>query len=424
MWLKKRKYLIYILSGIIFAGIACLVVSFPGNREETITVWTNNVHIVSYGEVFNSENPKSKIIVQYKEDVADSLLTPGGSSLPDIAIAPWIKSSDVRKKFQPWGSIFNSQNFREDSFYPQLLNLGKIDGRQFFLPVSFNMPLIAYKKGDIHYDSTMDIDDIREMSKNPEETSKAPHMAFGPTWSGDFLYNIAKLHGANFAEDDKSLSYDEDSVARTVEFIKRWSKEINDSVAKEDDFKFKYFFTNAETLLLENRVRFLYERSDTLLPTISEVSRNSDKSQVPQIGFSWIGSDDKTVICDDTVFAGILKNTKNKSLCKKFIKWLLNNETQKKLLARQSDFNLFDNNFGFAGGFSSLPEVNRKVLTVFFPIILDRLPEVSKLYEPFILPHNWDDIKSEVIIPYLEDSVRENTGKSIETRYQEFLANH
>lgn len=424
MWFKNRKYFTYILAGIIFAIIICVAGCILGDSEETITVWTSNVHIVSYGEVFNSENPKSKVIIRYKDDVAETLLATGNDSLPDIAIAPWIKSSDVRKKFQPLGNIFNSQDFREDSFYPQLLNLGKIDGRQFFIPISFNMPLIAYKKGETVYNSNMDIDYLREMSKATNETIKSPYMAFAPTWDGDFLYNIAKLHGANFAESDKNFSYDDASLVKTVDFIKIWSEEANGSVAAEDDFKFKYFFTNAETLLLENRVRFLYERSDTFLPTISETVQSNGKSRVPQIGFSWICNGDKTVICDDTLFAGILKNSKNKSLGKKFLMWLLNEETQKKLLARQKDFNLFNNTFGFAGGFSSLPEVNRKVLPVFFPIILDRLPEVSKLYEPFILPHNWDNIKAEVIIPYLEDGVRKSITHSIQTRYQQFLSKH
>ena len=68
-------------------------------------------------------------------------------------------------------------------------------------------------------------------------------------------------------------------------------------------------------------------------------------------------------------------------------------------------------NFGIAGGFSSLKVVNEKYYPNFYRQLLGNLPSEEYLSMPKILPHSWNNLKANVIIPYLTETTNTDSQK-------------
>ena len=72
-------------------------------------------------------------------------------------------------------------------------------------------------------------------------------------------------------------------------------------------------------------------------------------------------------------------------------------------------------NFGIAGGFSSLHDVNEKYYPAFYRQLLGNMPPEEYLTLPNILPYRWESLKANVILPYLLDSTNTNGSKNNST---------
>ena len=68
--------------------------------------------------------------------------------------------------------------------------------------------------------------------------------------------------------------------------------------------------------------------------------------------------------------------------------------------------NMIAPSFGLAGGFSSLQNVTENIFPVYYPLLLKHLPQTEDFAAPNNLPHNWEQLKKEIVFPYL----REQTG--------------
>ena len=372
------------------------------NAEDSIAViWTDRIEFISYCEAFNSAQSRYKITISYKENPADALMD--ASEQPDIVIGPWLRGDATRVKFSKLGGLLSQKKINPDIFYPLLFELGNSNGSQYLLPVSFNLPTIIFsasQKNIVKTNFTLSLEEIRELAAayNKKNGSEYTKMGFSPRWDTDFLYVTAQGLDVSFEETQNLFSWNDKMLQELITDTRRWSQEVNTSAAAEDEFKFKYLYDPPYTLITNGRCLFWYLPSDVLFSLNNERLKSLD--------YRWMNYNGKTPIQDEIIYAGICKKAKNTAAAQAFLLWFFNEESQKNLLARSQTDNIIAPSFGLAGGFSSLKNVTENIFPVYYPLLLKHLPQTDDFSAPHILPHNWLQLKREIIFPYLRDQTR------------------
>ncbi|MGL4985518.1 MAG: extracellular solute-binding protein [Treponemataceae bacterium] len=412
------------------SGIFCLVgtiiltslyIFLPNNDSKPIVIWTDEAELISYAELFNKTQDTYKVLVKYKKNPTKEL-TSNNNDLPDIVIAPWLKTEKIRRNFISLEKLFGKNKLLKDSFYPQLLDLGSINHKQFLIPISFNLPLVIYDTKNeqlIPHNAKMDVDEIQRLGKifNKKNASGFyTAIGFSPRWNADFMYITSKIQGADFQEDKTLFSYNNENLQKTIKYFQDWTLSCNTSFSSEDDFQFKYFYMPTEKLVKNENILFAYMTSNEFFVLQSNKLEN--------INFSWVHQNEKIPLLDKLVYLGVHKKARNKKGAYAFIHWFLNTENQESILERTTSMNLLSKPFGIAGGFSAIKNVTEQVFPSFYPLLQNHLPTPELLQPPNILPPRWNEIKEKIIFPYLNDSViNENPTEidSIEQRISEWL---
>ena len=372
------------------------------NAEDSIAViWTDRIEFISYCEAFNSAQSRYKITISYKENPLDALMDM--SKPPDIVIGPWLRGDATRVKFSKLGGLLSQKKINPDIFYPLLFELGNSNGSQYLLPVSFNLPTIIFsasQKNIVKTNFTLSLEEMRELAAayNKKNGSEYTKMGFSPRWDTDFLYVTAQGLDVSFEETQNLFSWNDKMLQELITDTRRWSQEVNTSAAAEDEFKFKYLYDPPYTLITNGRCLFWYLPSDVLFSLNNERLKSLD--------YRWMNYNGKTPIQDEIIYAGICKKAKNTAAAQAFLLWFFNEESQKNLLARSQTDNMIAPSFGLAGGFSSLKNVTENIFPVYYPLLLKHLPQTDDFSAPHILPHNWLQLKREIIFPYLRDQTR------------------
>ncbi len=384
------------------AVFVCSLLSACKNAEDSIAViWTDRIEFISYCEAFNSAQSRYKITISYKENPADALMD--ASEQPDIVIGPWLRGDATRVKFSKLGGLLSQKKINPDIFYPLLFELGNSNGSQYLLPVSFNLPTIIFsasQKNIVKTNFTLSLEEMRELAAayNKKNGSEYTKMGFSPRWDTDFLYVTAQGLDVSFEETQNLFSWNDKMLQELITDTRRWSQEVNTSAAVEDEFKFKYLYDPPYTLITNGRCLFWYLPSDVLFSLNNERLKSLD--------YRWMNYNGKTPIQDEIIYAGICKKAKNTAAAQAFLLWFFNEESQKNLLARSQTDNMIAPSFGLAGGFSSLKNVTENIFPVYYPLLLKHLPQTDDFSAPHILPHNWLQLKREIIFPYLRDQTR------------------
>ena len=384
------------------AVFVCSLLSACKNAEDSIAViWTDRIEFISYCEAFNSAQSRYRITVSYKENPADALMD--ASEQPDIVIGPWLRGDATRVKFSKLGGLLSQKKINPDIFYPLLFELGNSNGSQYLLPVSFNLPTIIFsasQKNIVKTNFTLSLEEMRELAAayNKKNGSEYTKMGFSPRWDTDFLYVTAQGLDVSFEETQNLFSWNDKMLQELITDTRRWSQEVNTSAAAEDEFKFKYLYDPPYTLITNGRCLFWYLPSDVLFSLNNERLKSLD--------YRWMNYNGKTPIQDEIIYAGICKKAKNTAAAQAFLLWFFNEESQKNLLARSQTDNMIAPSFGLAGGFSSLKNVTENIFPVYYPLLLKHLPQTDDFSAPHILPHNWLQLKREIIFPYLRDQTR------------------
>ena len=410
--MKKKflsKILLLILHSLLFTVLSC-------SNSSRIIIWTDRPEIVSYAEFFNVTQDKSKAVVVYKEKLASSLPPAKDEQAPDIVIGSFLRNSRIKKNFSSLNRLFN-RRINSSSIYFTLLEYGKVGGRQYLIPVSFNIPTIIFSHKNhnlVSDDMLIDSDKIRDTAalfNQKTESGVFVKMGFAPSWDENFIFHVAKMNGAEFGEKGTVFSWNANSLSATVDYIKKWSLEKNDSTQAEQDFSFKYLYTPSYKLVDSDRCLFAYTKSDIFFDIPSE--------QTESISFRWLSKDEKIFVNDDITSLALYRKAKNKKASYDFISWFFSETTQKNLLERAMRMNLDTQTFGICAGFSSIKSVNERVFPSFYKTLLGKMPEESSLVAPLPLPARWESLKERVIIPYLIDATNTDSTaatKSIEER--------
>ncbi len=397
------------------------LISCSSRQKEAIVIWTNDFSVVSYVELFNHTHTDARAIAVYKENPIQSIPPAKNEATPDIIIGPWLKSSSTRKNFSPVDYLFAESELVRSEFYTQLIDYGVINDKQYLLPVSFNLPTMVFSLKNeelIFTEHFLTLEQIRDIAADYNKTNAQGNftaIGYAPSWNNNFLYLATKLNGASYSEKGPSFSYDSKAIDSTIDFLKNWTKDINESTTTESNFHFKYLYTSDSRQVSIDRCLFTYMPSNEFFTLSNE--------QSSELSFRWISKNNSIPVEDNVITMGLFKHSKNKQQAEKFITWFFDQKNQKDMMDRLNNMNIDSKSFGIAGGFSALKSVNEQVYPSFYRQLLGNVPSQNHFEVPSILPSHWISIKEKVIIPYLSASTNtdlEEKPKTLEERIQEW----
>lgn len=376
---------------------------------DSFIIWTDRAEFVSYCELFNSVQDKTKAVVVFKERLALSLPPAKDEEKPDLVAGSWLKNDKTRKLFRPLDRLLSPDCIDTSSFYAPLIEYGKISGKQYLLPVSFNLPLFVFSSKNedkIPNQFSLSLDQIKEISGEFNATNdKGVYtlMGFGPSWDDEFLYEVTKEFGQCFKPKGTSFVWNEELLSEAVDYIRNWTSEKNTSTSAEQDFEFKYLYTPKYRQIAEGRTLFAYTTSDELFKISFD--------QLGGVDFRWLSVTGEIPAEDDLVSLAVYENAGNPRQAEEFIQWFFQESNQKALLERAAEMQLDTATFGIAGGFSAIRGVNEHVFPAFYRNLLGNLPTEDKIRAPQAFPARWQSLKERVIFPYLEDAIKTDSEK-------------
>jgi ABC-type glycerol-3-phosphate transport system substrate-binding protein len=387
-------------------------------KEPTVAVlWTDRPEFALYAGYFNASQSEFKIEAEYLELPAQKLTNT--EKYPDIVAGSWLKSTSTRSLFKPLDDLFKDNLISQPAFYSRLLDLGNIEGKQYLLPVAFNIPALALAQTQnraLSNPFTIDMAEIKELGKayNIQRNGTFTRMGFSPAWNNEFLFLTAILFNTSFRE-ASPVAWDTSALERAIAFVQEWIDEANNGIQAEDEFTFKYFYDPPTKLALSGRILFTYMNSAEFF-TLTEERRSG-------LDFRWISEQDTIPLIEGTVYYGIYKGSKAKKATLAFTQWFFQEKTQRLLLETARNSRINETHFGIAGGFSAMRTVTEQVFPQFYPGLLGHMPPADFLSPPNILPRNWTPLKEKVILPYLYERIRHKSKdeiRSLERRISEW----
>ncbi len=383
---------------------AALALGGCGFLEPTVAVmYTDVPELALYAAAFNGAQSRYRVHAVYEESVSAAFARSAFRARADASLVAgrFLKGSQAKAQYQALDQLFSELLVNQSAFYPSLLELGVIDGRQLLLPVSFNLPLILFPSGldaSLSDNFVIRLDELKTLGAAFNETTRAgatTKMGFSPRWYPSFIYEALRLYGVEFAE-SAPLEWSQQGLEAGLKALRAWSDEANGGAAAEDDFKFKYLYVPPHRSVQEGRIRFAPNDSSRYFLIPGERRDN--------LSFRWLSKDGTVMAADDPVYIGIPRRARAKNAAETFLKWLYSEETQRGLLEEARRTRAMESSFGIAGGFSALRTVSEKFFPLYYPSMLGRMPPSSLLRVSPALPSAWPSMKDEAILPFLEEA--------------------
>jgi ABC-type glycerol-3-phosphate transport system substrate-binding protein len=371
------------------------------DRRETVTatLWTDRASVAAYVEMYNAAQERYKIEVEHTPAPADALLE--RQQHPDVVLGDYLANESTFGHFTPLDDLLADEALTEEDFYPGLLTLGRREGETHLLPVSFDLPAVMFKRSELNEG----LDQFRvSMSRLREEGAafnriadeRYVRMGFSPQWNEEFLYLVAMSFGANFREQGRrNPVWNHGSLTEAVGFVRNWIEETNGGFQAERSFEDRYLYDPPYQLLLRDRIRFSYTTASRFY-SLAESKRNA-------VDVRWLSRAGSIPVLEDIAYVGIPVEAAHDDAARDFIRWVFSRDTQAALVDAVSRKRIEE--FGIAGGFSSLLSTNREELPRVYPELLGRIPPPSLLDFPLQVPKNWDDIKEDVVHPWLSSEL-------------------
>ncbi len=387
-----KKYLL------ILTGILSFTASCSQFEKHTVVLWTNRPEIAAYVEEFNAIHSKTKVEIEYRENPGESLKTAAVS--PDIVFDEYLNAAATFPLFTPLDSLFKKEKIDKTLFYHDLLTEGSLDGHQVLLPVSFNLPLIFFKKNS---DSSfivpffMNLDTLRNASQAANKKNKKNHTVegFSPLWDTEMLFQITRLYNTDFKQTHSFITWNNENLVKSTQFIQNWILSVNGGLIQEREFREKYLYDPKPNLIEEGRISFAYANLTSFFALPPEKRKNLD--------FRWLSHNNQVHVLQNVLYTGIPKSAVNKRDAEIFLSWFFKRETQKKFL--EATIHKRIRIFGIGQGFSSLREINNNELPKLHPALMGHIPPEAALLFPPAVPENWVTIKEHIIKPWLYQQV-------------------
>ncbi len=370
------------------------IISCNKSQRHMVTLWTNRPEIAAYVEEYNATHDNIKIEIEYKEFPGRELAE--SESSVDLVFDEYLNSGKTVSLFSTLDSLFEKGELDSSVFYSSLLDRGKFEDRQVLLPVSFNLPVVYFKKGiepEYIVPFFMNLDTLKNASGSFNEKSKRSFRqeGFSPLWSRESIFQISVLQGSDYKQLGSILSWNDEKIEKSTLFIKNWIEEVNGGLKEETEFKEKFLYDPMPKLINQGRIGFAYTDINAFFALPPEKRKNLD--------FRWFSSDNKVYALNTILYAGIPKNAAHRKDARIFLTWFYRTDTQKKLL--EASLHKRIRIFGIGQGFSSLKNVNSNELPRLYPALMGHIPPENAIIFPDPVPGSWPVIKEQIIKPWL-----------------------
>ncbi len=379
---------------------------FSLSSKKTFVIWTDQPAIISYIENFNTSRKSVKAELVYKKDPADEIRKT--KIHPDLVISSSLNSVRVIENFSKINSLFRKDGVSRDIFYKELLEKGMHERRQVLIPVSFNLPALMFRKGEVSYNISNFVltrKNLIDISTDFNSKNKSL-LAFSPRWNKEFLVHVSSLYGAGFEETETGrLSYNMENIEKSLSFVRSFIETTNRGIGNDLAFEDKYLYKPAENLLDEGKIFFYFTELRNFYETNQQERTN--------LNFRWTSKDNYIMANEDIIYAGIPKHAENKKGAINFLEWFFDHKTQQSLMESAKEKRA--RSFGICMGFSSIKSVNEQVFPKHYPLLIGHIPPEDILKFPKPHPVEWEKIKNDVIANWLyKESSNSETKTSLE----------
>ena len=364
------------------------------------TLWTNVPEMATYVEKFNASQREWQLLVEYRDDPAALLISPGKKA--DLVVARGLASTAVKNVLVPLDFLFDGGNLAKTSFYRGILEAGQQGDRFKLLPVSFDLPVLVFSKNTLPDlpGFSLDLAALKDLNSHfsLDAAQKPPRkVAFSPRWQ-TFSLTLLQLKGANFREGfQRTLTWDSARLAEGLGLIQTWPSPGWDQVT---EFQQKYLQNDLASPLAAGRIQFFPSTLASFLARPWDERRDLD--------FRFLEQDGRVAATDSTVWAGVPSSSLTRGAAERFLAWFYRTGTQKDLILRSRSED--DRAFGLARGLSALVSPNAQAVAEAWPDLTGRLPASDQVLFWGELPADWPILKSAVLRPWLETPAANETS--------------
>jgi len=375
-------------------------------RARLVTLCTNHPEVAAYVELFNALGPEVQVVLCYREDPAAGVVSRAAGT--DVVIAEGLNGAAVKRNLEPLDRLFGEDGLNREEFYPGLLQAGLLERRQVTLPVSFRLPAIVFLTntlGENLPNLSVSAEYLRGASAEFRSSVRDRYvrMGFSPLWDDRLLYDVLRLHGAEFQEGaEGGLRWNADGLSAGLSFLTTWVEEADGGKARTAEFSRKYLYEPLPKLLDEKRILFYPSDSSRLIEDL--------EGQADEADFRWLNGPTGILVDESVVSVGIPRGSRNKWGARIFVDWLFDETTQKHLLGVSQAKRL--STFGIFGGFSSLRRLTEREFPQLYPVFIGRIPQGDLLAFPKALPAGWQVTKREAVLPWVRSYV--GSGAAVE----------
>jgi len=366
---------------------------FAGCGSATVVLWTDRSEVAPVVELFNAEQDLYVVELRYEADVSRALRISEESA--DVVIAGSIEDASTARLFRPVDRLLG-RAIDPDEFYEPLLANGSRSGRQFLLPLSFNLPLIYFSEWDVGTGGEISLSPEQMRAAGTEfnaiDEERADRIAFSPLWDGSFLYELIRFEGLAVEETASGEpEWPLDALLGGMNVAIAWIADDNGGVAIDGAFREQYLYDPIIRLVQQGRILFGYDSSDSFF-------RRSDEAR-SGLQFRWLGSEHDIPVLESIVYAGIPVRATNRPGAEAFITRLFDVDLQTELLANNRRKRI--DTFGMVGGFSSLWRVTERAIPDQYPDLRSFIPPAHWMRFPPPSPRHWAPVVESVVQPWL-----------------------
>lgn len=384
---KTGRSILLVLSAVVLVS-GCAAPSRP------LQVWTNVAEVAFVVEHYNAVHD-ARVEVSFVENLVEALTQEVTSA--DVVIGRWVNTPTVNR-FMTHRDSYATTGLGENDSRQERTRIvlsvpaSLLEEQNEWIPVSFNLPAVAYLHGLI-----VPPDDNRITLPEMSEAMPAdgPPVSFVPAASTETTYALNRALGLSVAADETGNPIlDATTLEAASRAVASWREIEGRSAADERAYAARYLNGTPVQLLRTGRIGFWYFSTRDLF-SWTFFSRND-------IGFRWLASDDGAVaVTDDVVYAGIPQSSEQRTGAVRFLDWIMSPQTQA-MIAREKIRERVDS-FGFLEGLSTIPEVNRVIAGEIHSQLAGRIPHPTAVTFPNVLPRYWNEALEEVVGPMLAD---------------------
>ncbi len=381
------------------AGCAAALAGCSLFPSRVAILWTNQPEFTTYTELFNAAQNRYKVQIVYKALPAESIA--GAAQKPDLVVGERISGATAISQFSALDQIMGQGGVDPAEFYKPLLSSGRYEGRQFLLPVSFDLPMILFHSQGAKPGAPITIT-LQQMKQASLEfrkgsTTSFPRSGFSPLWNPDFLVRAAEISGADFHQTPRGeLSWNEQKLQLAIQAMRDWVKEDDGGNAADTSFREKYLYDPVYKLLDSGRILYYYMSAAKFFGLPPEM-RNT-------IDFRWLADANGSILAPESVlYIGVPARAPDKGAAYAFLQWFFRPANQSRILEASKYEHL--KSFGIGDGFSALQVTDERDFPQYYPALLGKIPGPGSLAFPQSLPIDWADLETNVVIPWLQHEI-------------------